>query len=48
MANVKTLIDAVAATDATKRTFSLSAKNFRLGSTPALRCTGTGVGDDIN
>lgn len=47
MANVKTLIAAVAATDATKRVFTLSAKNFKDGSTPALRSTGCGVGDDI-
>ena len=47
MANVRTLIAAVAATDATKRVFSLSAKNFKDGSIPALRSTGCGVGDDI-
>ena len=47
MANVKTLIDAVAATDATKRVFTLSAKHYKAGSTPALRSTGCGVGDDI-
>ena len=48
MANVKTLIDAVAATDATKRVFTLGPRQFKEGSTPALRSTGCGVGDDIN
>jgi len=42
------LIAAVAATDAVKRAFTLSAKNFKGGSTPALRSTGCGVDDDIN
>ena len=48
MANMKTLIDGITATDATKRTFTLAARNFKGGSTPALRSTGCGVGDDIN
>jgi len=47
MSNMRTLIDAVAATDATKRVFTLSVKSFKNGSTPALRSTGCGVGDDI-
>lgn len=48
MAYKKTLINAVVATDATKRTFTLTAGNFKSGSTPALRSTGCGVNDDIN
>jgi hypothetical protein len=48
MANVKTLIDGVVATDATKREFTLGSNQFKHGSTPALRSTGCGVGDDIN
>ena len=47
MATVRTLIAAVAATDATKRIFTLGPKQFKDGSTPALRSTGCGVGDDI-
>lgn len=48
MAYKKTLINAIVATDATKRTFTLTAENYKSGSTPALRSTGCGVGDDIN
>jgi hypothetical protein len=47
MANLRTLIAAVAATDAVKRTFTLGNEQFKNGSTPALRSTGCGVGDDI-
>ena len=47
MAIARTLIDAVAATDATKRTFTLGPSQFKHGSTPALRSTGCGVGDDV-
>jgi hypothetical protein len=48
MAYLKTLIDGITATDATKRTFTLISQNYKSGSTPALRSTGMGVGDDIN
>lgn len=47
MANLRTLIDAVTATDAVKRPFTLTTLKFKHGSTPALRSTGMGVGDDV-
>jgi len=47
MADVKTLIDGVVATDATKRIFTLTTTNFKNGSIPALRSTGCGTGDDV-
>jgi hypothetical protein len=48
MAYSKTLIDGIVVTDATLQTFTLTAKNYKGGSTPALRSTGCGVGDDIS
>ena len=47
MAQVKTLIDAAAATAATKIPFTLTDTQYKNGSIPALRSTGMGVGDDI-
>lgn len=47
MSSVRVLINAAIATAATKIPFDLTAKNFKLGSTPALRAAGMGVGDDV-
>lgn len=42
----KNLIDGITATDATKKTFSLSPRDFQ-GAFPALKSSGLGSGDSI-